>query len=291
MAAKKEETKAVDNPEKGNVPTLNLIEDLETAGGQGFENQTSEDYTLPWMNLLQKDSPQVEKTDPLFIEGAQPGDYCNTVLRKTYSGADGLTFVPCSTRHVYVEWVPRNAGGGFVALYELDSPVVAQAKAESKDFGKYKVGNNDLVETFYIYGITYEGAIPGEPFVMSFTSTKIKQYKDQMAGMRILMMPSKDGKGKFNPPLYCNRVRITSVFTSNDKGKFYVPSLVPAINGTLHESCLLPDRKPEDVAIYLQAKKFYESCTAGEVKVDYTKQEQGGGGADDPKVNAKDAPF
>lgn len=288
MAVKKE-SQDVSTQDTGEVPAL--VTDLELSSGQGFENQTSEDYTLPWLNLLQKESPQLDKKDPAYIEGAQPGDYCNTVLRKTYSGEKGLTFVPCMTRHVYVEWIPRSNGGGFVALHELDSPVVAKAKGESKEFGKYKVGDNDLVETFYIYGMTYEGPVPGEPFVMSFTSTKIKQYKDQMAGMRILMMPTKDGKGKFNPPLYCNRVHIASVYTSNDKGKFYVPVMVPAINGNLHDSCLLPDRKPEDVNIYLQAKKFYESCTAGEVKVDYSQQEKAGGATESDGTSSKDAPF
>ena len=82
--------------------------------GAGFEDTSGSDLSVPFLGILQSNSPQVEDKDPT---GSEPGMLFNTVTRELVSSEDGVVFLPCHKETAYVEWVPRNKGGGFVGLH------------------------------------------------------------------------------------------------------------------------------------------------------------------------------
>ena len=47
--------------------------------GSGLENVTSEDMAIPRLKILQALSPEVNKNDGKYVEGASAGDVINTV--------------------------------------------------------------------------------------------------------------------------------------------------------------------------------------------------------------------
>lgn len=209
-------------------PTANLPVAAEGYGayeGRGFQNQTQEDIAIPFVNVLQAMSPEVQGDG---IDGAKPGMLINSVTQELY---DEVYFVPAITQHVFVEWVPRDQGGGIVATHALDSDVVKQAKAASTSFGKYKVGENDLVETYYLFGVLSNEA--GDALgmaLMAFTSTKIKAYKAIMGRLNACQIRLADGR-RVNPPLFAHCLRISTRQQKNTKGTFYVPVIEPAVVG------------------------------------------------------------
>lgn len=217
-------------------PVLDYGDDV----GGGFENQTREDIAIPFLTILQALSPQVAKST---VEGAKPGMLFNTVTEEITEAEDGIIFVPSITEHVFVEWVPRKEGGGFVALHALDSEAVAKAKDESEEFGKLKIdreggGLNDLVETFYVYGaVLDEDLEPDSMAVIAFTSSKIKIYKRWNTSLR--MFTIKTETGKVRPPLFAHTVRVSTKGESNSEGDFYNFTLSPA-NGKIVDSLLEP---------------------------------------------------
>lgn len=231
--------------------------------GSGFEGQTQEDLSIPFLTVLQALSPQVVDNQP---EGARAGMLFNTVTQELHDGKEGLLFVPCMTQHVFVEWIPRKKGGGFVGVHDLASPVVARAREKSTEFGKFwtydEAGNEDnqLVETFYVFGVM-TGTDPANatelsPVILAFTSTKIKVYK----GWSTLVNKRKD-----RAPLFAFLVHLGSVSQENASGKFFNFSL-------RNVSMLAPDD-----ARYTAAKGLKALIGSGRAKAAYESQTTEGG--------------
>lgn len=198
--------------------------------GRGFENTTAADFSVPFLSVLQDGSPQVKENKEEYIEGAKPGMFFNTVTLELMSAP--VFFIPCYTEHMYVEWKPRDSGGGFVDTHGLDSPAAKWAKANCK-FGKFKTEpGNDLVETFYVYGMILPSvdALEGkEMLVLAFTSTKISRYKKAMSLMRTV---------KGAPPLFAFRLKLETSFHESDKGDYWNIEVGPAV-GEKYQDCLI----------------------------------------------------
>ena len=120
----------------------------------GFENVDSSDLSIPFLTVMQSNSPEI-KPESKGGFGLEIGQLFNTVTQEVFDGETGIGLIPATTKHEWVEWAPRDSGGGFVARYDCDDPLILEAKA-TQPFGKYKNGENNLVETYYIYGILYD---------------------------------------------------------------------------------------------------------------------------------------
>ena len=206
-------TKEVAKKEKAEVgPPVEF--DYGKDAGLGFENQTAADVSIPFINLLQALSPEVQEDPTTRVEGARPGMFINSLTKELYDGRKGFLLVPVDTNHCYVEWVPRAKGGGWVGVHELDGEAVREARRSAKQFNKLQTKEgNDLIETFYVYGYvlpSMESLHPGDAVVLAFTSTKIKKYREAMSAAR---------KSKFRPPLWANRFLVTSFPTKNKQGQ------------------------------------------------------------------------
>ena len=262
--------------------------DYGTDGGAGFENQTSSDYSIPFITVLQQMSPQVKDPEDGGVEGARPGMIMNTVTGELFPGKDGMEFIPALTQHVFVEWVPKDAGGGFVAIHQIDSDVVARAKAASKEFGKLKLANgNELVETFYVYGVTAFDGEPQEMAVVAFTSTKIKVYKKFSTKINMFTLKAPNGT-KQKPPLYAHALKITTAKEKNTKGDFFNFSIAPA-NGDIVSSLLSPS-DPR----FQAAKDCYDMVKGGTARASYETQGSEGGdaaGGSSNRTASEEAPF
>jgi hypothetical protein len=208
-------------------------------GSAGYEGTSREDFSIPYLSVLQQLSPQLKKKDSAYIDGAEEGMLLNTVTQEIFDGTKGILFQPCATQHVFVEWKPRTAGGGVVGVHECHSDVVKTAKANAAQFGKYKNGENDLVETFYMIGQQIdEGGHACGQLMITFTSTKIKVYKGIMTTLHAFTVQTPGGKK--NPPLFANKLRISTVEQSHAGGDSYNFKITPAA-GCVKDSLISPD--------------------------------------------------
>lgn len=249
--------------------------------GKGFENQSNDDIAMPFIGILQSLSPELTEGDPKYIPDARAGELINTVTGERFSADKGVVIVPVTTRHCYVEWVPRDKGGGFVAVHNIHSDVVQQAKREAAAFNKLRTeSGNDLIESFYLYSLQLETPDATEAsgaVVLAFTSTKIRVYKRIMTILRTV---------RGNPPLFAHRLKVTSKSEKNKAGQPYKNFEIQPALGTVAESLINP-AGPQggllDAAIELL--KLVDSGTA---KVAYETQGTGGGAADGAD---EEAPF
>jgi hypothetical protein len=242
--------------------------DYGQTAGAGWENTDQDDFSVPFLNQLQALSPEVQQGEDTYVEGAMSGMFINSVTREL---AKEIVFVPCSTQHVYVEWVSRDSGGGFVGVHALDSDVVREARVAAVQSGernnlKSEAGN-DLIETFYIYAAILEEAGSTEVadlVVMAFTKTKIKRYKAIMTRLRTM-------KGSKQIPLFAHQIRMTATKEKNAAGQPYANvELNPAVDGDVVASLIDP---VAGAPILEGAQAFLESVGSGEAKANYQSTE------------------
>lgn len=184
--------------------------------GAGFENQTSDDYSVPFITILQGLSPQLEKDKTL-----RQGMFINTVTGEAFDGDDGIVFVPATTQHMVVEFKPRDSGGGFLGTHAVDSDIVNRARDQFGAFGDWKTPEGmELIETFYVYGLAIKDDGSYFQAVLGFTSSRIKKYKGWMTMAKTIQMQGTNGS-RFVAPLMAHRYRLTSESEKAAKGSFY----------------------------------------------------------------------
>src|SRR5688572_2790657 len=155
--------------------------DWSQAGVTGFENTQQQDLGIPFLSILQDGSPQVKKSDPNYaekkIEGAQPGDIINTIANVILykQGGTPLSFIPCSHERLYVEWTPRERGGGMLKMHK-NANVVLECTRNDKGQDILKSGNI-IVTTSYFYGLLLNESGESTPTIVGLSSTQLKKAR------------------------------------------------------------------------------------------------------------------
>lgn len=271
MATKKEVAETKDQ-----LPTAGGF-DYGSEAGAGFEGTSGDDLSIPFVSILQSNSPQVEEENP---PGAKAGMLYNTVTREMIPGEQGVVFLPVHKEHVFVEWVPRNEGGGFVGTYDPGAAEVKDAIAANggQRTGKLHLPNgNELIETFYVYGLTLddEGKETTGFGVVSFTSTKIKPCRDWTTAMYTL-------KGK--PPMFANRARLKTVRQKNEHGTYHNFQIEP-LAATWRESLIDPQA---EASLLQEAREFREMVMTGMAKANHESEHSTSGVG--PEGSSEDKP-
>jgi len=238
------------------------VYDYGDEAGEGFEGQSADHLMIPFFSILQSLSPQIDKESGKYVDGAEIGKIYNTVSEELH---DEIELVPVYKEQVYVEWVPRSQGGGFVGIHQVDSDVVKRAKAEAKEFGKYLTPEgNELAQTFYVYVIRLnpDGSTTNDFGVLAFTSTKIKKYRRWNTAVSSFQLSLGDGK-KQTPPLFAHRVRMGTVREENKHGVFYNYDLGPACTDGNGKPSLKASLLPPGHETMAAAKQFAEMVRTG----------------------------
>lgn len=250
--------------------------------GAGFEDMSRDDFAVPFLNLLQSNSPILLERDDLkagMIYNSVSGIGYEADIAKSHPG---IEFVPFHRVHNVIEWTPRDAGGGYVGEHPLDAPVYADAKKVAEKFGKYKAPNgNELKETFSVYGLHVINWDEGlaEPALIAFTSTKIKVYRTWMTRATSIMVPTPGG-GKVKPPLWAHRWRFNSVLQQKGNDKFFNLQVnFAAENGVA--SRIAPSHP-----IFEMASDLYAAAKEGKLKANTDSLQREPGDEGDSEENA-----
>ena len=104
----KSETQITKREPAGALATVNF----EADANQGAENIKNEDLALPFLKVLGQLSPEVNKQDAKYVEGAESGMILNTVTNTLYDGKKGIEVLPVFYKRQYIEWQERGEGKG-----------------------------------------------------------------------------------------------------------------------------------------------------------------------------------
>ncbi|MEK9741750.1 MAG: hypothetical protein VW200_01800 [Pelagibacteraceae bacterium] len=248
-----QQTRTVTKKE-ANLPTAGLF---EADAHQGFDNMDQQDLALPFLRILGQLSPQVNKRDAKYVEGAEPGMIYNTVTSELYDGVKGINVIPCYYKREYVEWTDRGEGTGApVAVHSASSSIIHEATRDSMNKDRLKNGNYLENTASYFVIISKEKSAETALLTMKSTQLKVsKTWNSLMSGLKL-----QGSKGLFTPPMFSHVYNLKTVQQSNDKGTWFgwtVSKVGPVQNQGLYE----------------QAKAFAESIKSGEVQAKHSREE------------------
>ena len=224
----------------------NMFED-DAAKGLGAIGQ--EDLALPFLKILGQLSPEVNKRDGKYVEGAEPGMIFNSVSGELYDGVKGIDVIPAFYKLEYIEWKDRGEGPGApVAIYDSSSDIMSKTKPDANY--KDRLPNGNYIEKTASHFVIITGDSPSTALI-SMKSTQLKisrKWNSMMSGIKL-----KGQNGLFTPASFSHIYRLKTTQMSNDKGTWFgweVSKVGPIT----------------DQQLYQQAKSFSESISKGAVK-------------------------
>jgi len=229
---------------------------FEADANQGAENIKNEDLALPFLKVLGQLSPEVNKQDAKYVEGAESGMILNTVTNTLYDGKKGIDVLPVFYKRQYIEWQERGEGKGApVNIYNAGDDIPKTNRDKSN---KDRLANGNYLENTANHYIVILGSSPATALIsMKATQLKIsRKWNSLMMGLKL------QGKnGLFTPPTYSHIYNLKTVQMSNDKGTWFgwdVSKVGPV----------------SDKGVYEIAKSFAEKNSKGLVKVKHGSEEE-----------------
>ena len=224
----------------------NVFED-DAAKGLGAIGQ--EDLALPFLKILGQLSPEVNKRDGKYVEGAEPGMIFNSVSGELYDGVKGINVIPCFYKLEYIEWKDRGEGlGAPVAIYDSSSDIMSKTKPDANY--KDRLPNGNYIEKTASHFVIVSGDSPSTALI-SMKSTQLKisrKWNSMMSGIKM-----KGANGMFTPASFSHIYKLKTTQMQNDKGTWFgweVNKVGPVT----------------DKGLYDQARSFSESISKGSVK-------------------------
>ena len=247
---------------------MNQVAEKKTAGlpsnmfeedaAKGLGKIGQEDLALPFLKILGQLSPEVNKRDGKYVEGAEPGMIFNSVSGELYDGVKGIDVIPAFYKLEYIEWKDRGDGPGApVAIYDSSSDIMSKTKPDANYKDRLPSGN--YIEKTASHFVIITGDSPSTALI-SMKSTQLKisrKWNSMMSGIKL-----KGKNGLFTPASFSHIYRLKTTQMSNDKGTWFgweVSKVGPIT----------------DQQLYQQAKSFSENISKGSVKAKH--------GSDKPK--------
>lgn len=225
MAKKPEETTAV--AVAGNGGAVMPFEMDAADIGAGVSDISTRDVALPFIAVLQSNSPQLKKGGEKFILGAAMGDFFNTATNQHYNGEDGIRAVPCLYKRAVVEWHHRDNNGGWVATHPAEylEDMQRQGKTYTDEDGRTRLKAGDkpnskvdtlLVETgyFFLLVLNEDGTASGVLLALSSTQWKAARTWNSL----ILSAKVPTAEGPKQAPIFSQVYRLTTGLQKDKKG-------------------------------------------------------------------------
>ena len=244
---------------------MNQVAEKKTAGlptnmfegdaAKGLGKIGQEDLALPFLKILGQLSPEVNKRDGKYVEGAEPGMIFNSVSGELYDGVKGIDVIPAFYKLEYIEWKDRGEGPGApVAIYDSSSDVMSKTKPDANY--KDRLPNGNYIEKTASHFVIITGDSPSTALI-SMKSTQLKisrKWNSMMSGIKL-----KGKNGLYTPASFSHIYKLKTTQMSNDKGTWFgweVSKVGPIT----------------DASIYQQAKTFSDSISKGAVKAKHGVQ-------------------
>jgi len=231
---------------------------FEEDAAKGLGNIGQQDLALPFLKILGQLSPEVNKRDGKYVEGAEPGMIFNSVSGEMYDGVKGIDVIPCFYKLEYIEWRDRGEGlGAPVSIYPSSSDILSKTSPDANY--KDRLPNGNYVEKTASHFVMILGDSPSTALI-SMKSTQLKisrKWNSMMSGIKL-----KGQNGLFTPASFSHIYRLKTTQMSNDKGTWFgweVSKVGPVT----------------DSQSYQQAKTFCDNISKGSVKAKH--------GTDKPK--------
>ena len=233
---------------------LSTFDDSLLSGGTGLEETTTEDFAIPFIRVLQSMSPQLQKQHGSYVAGASAGDLYNTVTGEAFDGEKGILVVPCAYNKKYIEWIPREKGGGLVNPNH-DISILSRCTRDPENRRYYTDTGNEIVETAQFFVLAVANGI-AQQAVLAFTSSQLGVARKWLTMLRMARVQNSKGVS-VEAPMFAYTYRLSSTVQSNDKGSW--------------NAYTVNQEGATEMSTALMARDFMSAARSGDVAV---KEEQ-----------------
>lgn len=262
---------------------LALPADLEWAREHGSHFDTSE-MVIPFLRVLQSNSPQIERNAPEYIPGAVAGTLCNVATGELFDGEAGLVVVPVKYQRDVTEWHPRESGGGLVANHGPDLTQLERLGEPDAKGKRVTAEGTEIVDSALYYCIAARDDGTLSQVVVAMSSTGWRAARKWNTRMQTLLVTDSNGKQIPNPPIFLGAWRLRSQYETNDKCSWYAW-------GTPEFAGFTPAH-PRGGDILVEVRKLLDGIKDGRVKIDPNEmREPNSGTTTGAPVDAADVPF
>lgn len=197
-----------------------MMEDAQLGGKVGLA-----DIAVPYLYILQQNSPQCNPDHAKYLEAAKPGMIYLSNLEKVYEGRNkGILIVPCYYERLVTEWLPRSSGGGLVASHDPEAEILKTAKpveSEGKTIMQLPNGHQ-IIDTAYHYMLAQDPDLSvWYQTIAPFKSTALKASRRMNSTINTTMIPGTDKRA----PRFLFKWRMTSVKEQKDNYVWSSPKL------------------------------------------------------------------
>lgn len=200
--------------DKGNSQEIAVADDFfQQQAGAGLDNVTASDMLVPRLTLLQSLSPQLKKKDSAYIDGAEIGDICDVGTGQLFKSS--IMFLPVYYRKDYLEWAPRQSGGGLVQIHS-DPSVLDQTQRNDRNQPILPNGNL-IAETAQFYGFNLSA--DRQMCFLPMASTQLKKARKWITLAAGEKLKRADGS-EFTAPLFYRAYELGSAEESNAQGEW-----------------------------------------------------------------------
>lgn len=159
---------------RGNTEvSTNVLAAMAQDAGKGLENMSAADVSMPFLTIIQSGSPQLKTKNEKYVKGAEEGNILET---STNTPMDSTRVIICSYEKCFIEWVPREKGGGFVRKHDRNTDEMNNTKKGPKGENILPNGNH-LVETAIFYVLFENPEGDWKRAVLSMKSTQLKKAR------------------------------------------------------------------------------------------------------------------
>lgn len=248
MASRKKQ-EVVEAKSEAQLPAGYDMGELE-ADAQDSPTMTMDDVALPYISILQANSPQVNPGLPEYIEGVQASMLFNNVSGEVFDGKnEGIMVVPCGYERKLVEWIHRDHGGGWVRDHELESNILSHTSPD--DQGRPRLPNgNVIVETAYQYCLMLNPHSDAwEQCVIALKSTGLKRNRRWNNMIVTSKIPGTDSQA----PRFLFPYNLRTEIETKGENSWFSYKIAK------HE-------EPVDIQVYKAARDFAELVKSGAIR-------------------------
>lgn len=255
-----------EEPGANEVMSPEEIAELAALSGAGLEKVSTADMALPFLTILQTNTPEAIKRNPEYVEGAEPGMIYNTLTKALYP--EYVDFVASAYVTRYTEWKPRDSGGGLVRDWGEDGSMYDRCVEDERRRRVTPTGTN-IVKAATFFG----QIVPSqERAIIAMSSTQLKKGRQWVSiSMNEKVMDPRT-KTLFTPPLFYRVYRLTTVAESNEKGDWFGWKITP------HKEVF---KLEGGRGIFAEARRLAEDVSTKRVQVKAEQLEKITGGSED----------
>lgn len=155
-----------------------LPEHLQHGTGAGNENVSSDDMTIPRLDVIQQLSPQLDPSNPKYIEGAKLGHIFNSLTSDLYQHCFVVNL------HYDTRWQvfkKRKFGGGFEGSFLTEAEALAYLDANGLPRDQYDVAETAIHKCLLLD----DNGLPDQPVLIYMSGSKMKVSKDWNSAIRL----------------------------------------------------------------------------------------------------------